>query len=130
MTTSIQLLETMIDKGTMNASKLTEFLANIGAGSMGQGIKEIMDQCKSFGFSNGYQLGIREGAHNAFQEFLSYDQKRMVATCILCFAAGTLATAGGFWLYNKIANAKDTCENESRDTIVINADSKKEYEVN
>lgn len=126
MTTSVQLLETMIDQGTMNASNLTEYLANIGRGSMGQGIKEIMDQCKSLGYS----IGIREGAHNAFQEFLSDDRKRIAATCVLCFAAGALVTAGGFWLHNKIANAKDTCENESRDTIVINADSKKEYEVN
>lgn len=126
MTTSVQLLETMIDQGAMNASDITEALANIGRGSMGQGIKEIMDQCKSLGYS----IGIREGAHNAFQEFLSDDRKRIAATCVLCFAAGALVTAGGFWLHNKIANAKDTCENESRDTIVINADSKKEYEVN
>ena len=83
MTTSVQLLETMIDQGTMNASNLTESLANIGRGSMGQGVKEIMDQCKSLGYSNGYKLGIREGAHNAFQEFLSDDRKRIAATCVL-----------------------------------------------
>ena len=125
MTTSVQLLETMIDQGAMNASDITEALANIGRGSMGQGIKEIMDQCKSLGYS----IGIREGAHNAFQEFLSDDRKRIAATCVLCFAARALVTASVFWLHNKSANAKDTCENESRDTIVINADSKKEYEV-
>lgn len=129
MTTSVRLLETLIDQGTMNASNLTESLANIGRGSMGQGVKEIMEQCKSFGFSNGYQLGILEGAHNAFQEFLSDDRKRIIATCSLCFVAGALATAGGFWLYNKIANAKDACENENCDTMVIDADSKEEYEV-
>ena len=133
MTTSVQLLGTMIDQGAMNASDITEALANIGRGSMGQGVKEIMEQCKSFGFSNGYQLGILEGAHNAFQEFLSDDRKRIIATCSLCFVAGfvagALATAGGFWLHNKIANAKDACENENCDTMVIDADSKEEYEV-
>ena len=126
MTTSVQLLETMIDQGAMNASDITEALANIGRGSMGQGIKEIMDQCKSLGYSNGYKLGIREGAHNAFQEFLSYDRKRIAATCVLCFAAGALVTAGGFWLHNKIADSKKVRENTSG----IDADSEQDDDAN